>query len=92
MNERMTSARLSWDVRHKLLILSRVKGRTKSDIIKESLEMSYEREENEIASFTLGESSFGRYGSGESDRATTYRSRIKKKLSAKTATGKGSEC
>ena len=76
----MTTVRLPRDTRNKLIVLSKVKGKTKSDIIKESLEMYYEREESEIDSFTLGEGSFGNYGSGEDDRATTYRERIKKKL------------
>jgi predicted DNA-binding protein len=83
MHVQITTARLPQDTRNKLLVLSRIKNKTKSDIIKESLEMYYEHEENEIDSFTVGEPYFGRYGSGESDRATTYRERIKKKLSAK---------
>jgi predicted DNA-binding protein len=83
MNVQITTARLSQDTRNKLLILSRAKNKTKSDIIKDSLEMYYEHEENEIDSFTVGEPYFGKYGSGENDRATTYRERIKKKLSAK---------
>ena len=84
MNDQMTTARLPADVRNKLLVLSKVKRKTKSDIIKESLEMyyEYEFEENEIDSFTLGEANFGKYGSGESDRATNYRQRIKEKLAA----------
>ena len=81
MNAQITTARLPLDTRNKLLVLSRIKGKTKSDIIKESLEMYYEHEETEIDSFTLGEPSFGKYGSGESDRAVTYKERIKKKLS-----------
>jgi predicted DNA-binding protein len=81
MNVQITTARLPLDTRNKLLILSRIKGKTKSDIIKESLEMYYEHEETEIDSFTLGEASFGKYGSGESDRAVTYKERIKKKIS-----------
>jgi predicted DNA-binding protein len=83
MNAQITTARLPKDTCNKLLILSRVKNKTKSDIIKDSLEMYYEHEENELDSFTVGEPYFGRYGSGESDRATTYKERIKKKLSAK---------
>jgi len=83
MNVQITTARLPLDTRNKLLILSRIKGKTKSDIIKDSLEMYYEQEENEIDSFTLGEQSFGKYGSGESDRAITYKERIKKKLSGR---------
>jgi predicted DNA-binding protein len=77
----MTTVRLPNDTGNKLLVLSRIKSKTKSDIIKESLDMYYEQEENDIDSFTLGEPFFGQYGSGETDRATTYRQRIKDKLS-----------
>ncbi|MDR0456215.1 MAG: ribbon-helix-helix domain-containing protein [Treponema sp.] len=80
MNGQITTARLPLDTRNKLMVLSRIKNRTKSDIIKESVEMYYEYTENEIDSFTLGEPSFGKYGSGESDRATRYRERIKRKI------------
>ena len=82
-NEVITTARLPVDTRNKLVALSRIKNKTKSDIIIESLEMYCKREENEIDSFTLGESVFGKYGSGESDRAVTYKQRIKKKLSSR---------
>jgi predicted DNA-binding protein len=92
MNNTITTARLSADTRNKLLVLSRVKGRTKSDIIKESLEMYYEHEESEIDSFTLGEPFFGNYGSGESDRATTYKERIKGKISGKMSQAGASGC
>ncbi len=67
------------------MALSRIKNKTKSDIIIESLEMYYKQEENEIDSFTLGEPVFGKYGSGESDRATSYKQRIKQKLSDRMA-------
>jgi predicted DNA-binding protein len=83
MNRQITTARLPQDTRNKLLILSKVKHKPKSDIIKESLERYYEYEENEIDSFTLGEPYFGNYGSGEKDRATSYRERIKKKISGR---------
>jgi len=84
-NEVITTARLPVDTRSKLLALSRIKNKTKSDIIIESLEMYYKQEENEIDSFTLGEPVFGKYGSGESDRATSYKQRIKQKLSDRMA-------
>jgi len=82
-NEIITTARLPLSTRNKLLALSRVKNKTKSDIIIESLEMYYSNEESDIDSFTLGEPVFGKYGSGETDRAVTYKKRIKEKLSAK---------
>jgi len=81
MSDTITTARLSRDTRNKLSILSKVKGKTKTDILKESLDMYYEHEEKEIDSFSLGEPFFGNYGSGDKDRATTYRERIKRKLS-----------
>ena len=92
MSDQMTSARLPDDVRNKLNILSKVKGKTKSDIIKESLETYYELEENEIDSFTLGEPFFGNYGSGESDRATSYKEHIKGKISASICDRRESGC
>ena len=85
MNDQITTARLPADVRNKLMILSRVKKKTKSDIIKESIEMYYEREENEIDSYTLGEPYFGKYASGESDLSTTYKERVKEKIAQKLA-------
>jgi len=85
MNAQVITARLPADTRNKLLVLSRTKGKTKSDIIKDSLDMYYYQEESEIDSFTLGEPSFGKYGSGDSDRAVNYKERIKKKLSNRMA-------
>jgi predicted DNA-binding protein len=83
MNKQITTARLPMDTRNKLLVLSKIKHKTKSDIIKESLERYYEYEENERESFTLGEPFFGNYGSGEKDRATNYRERIKQKIAGR---------
>ena len=79
----MTTARLPRETRSKLIVLSKVKGKTKSDIIKESLDMYYEREENDLDSFTLGEGFFGNYGSDEDNLSTTYKERIREKLRAK---------
>jgi len=79
----MTTARLPSETRNKLLVLAKVKGKTKSDIIKESLDIYYELEEKEIDSFTLGEPFFGNYSSGETDLSTSYKERIKGKLRAK---------
>ena len=79
----ITTARLPLDTRNKLLVLSRTKNKTKSDIIKESLDMYYAQAEAEIDSFTLGEPYFGKYSSGESDLSTTYKERIREKLRAR---------
>ena len=83
MSNQVTTARLPVETRNKLIVLARIKGKTKSDIIKESVDMYYEREESEIDSYTLGLPYFGKYGSGEGDLSTTYKQRIKEKIRAK---------
>jgi len=83
MSEQITTARLPREISNKLCVLARVKGKTKSDIIKESIEMYYAQEENEIDSYTLGEPYFGKYASGESDLSTTYKERIREILKKK---------
>ena len=83
MQAQITTARLPLDTRNKLLILSRKMNKTKSDIIKDAVEMYYKQEENEIDSYTLGLPYFGKYGSGEGDLSTTYKQRIKEKIRAR---------
>ncbi|MCL2481286.1 MAG: ribbon-helix-helix domain-containing protein [Spirochaetaceae bacterium] len=75
--EVITTARLPSDTRNKLLILSKHKNKTKSEIIIEALEMYYEKEENELDSYTLGLPYFGKYGSGIGDLSTTYKQRFR---------------
>ena len=41
--------------------------------------MYYEREEGDMDSFSLGETVFGKYGSGDGDRSVTYKEWINKK-------------
>jgi len=83
MYDQITTARLPADTRNKLVALARIKGKAKSEIIKEAIEVYYAHEESELDSFTVGEPFFGNYGSGEDNRATTYKERIKQKLSEK---------
>ena len=83
VNEKITTVRLPAETRNKLIALSMIKNKTKSEIIKESLEMYYEREENEIDSYTLGLPYFGKCGSGKGDLSITYKQRIKEKIHAR---------
>ena len=78
--EAITTARLPIETRNKLIILSKLKNKTKSEIIIESLEMYYKQEEDGIDSYTLGLPYFGKYNLGEGDLSTTYKQRIKEKL------------
>ena len=76
-NEVITTARLPYDTRNKLIILSRAKNKTKSEIIIEALEMYYKNEEEELDSYSLGLPFFGKYGSGIGDLSTTYKERLR---------------
>jgi len=69
--------------RNKLITLSKYKNKTKSEIIIEAIEMYFDKEENEMDSYTLGLPYFGKYSSGEGDLSTTYKQRIKEKLRAR---------
>ena len=82
-SEVITSARLPADTRNKLLILSKHKNITKSEVIIKALEMYYEQEENELDSYTLGLPYFGKYGSGIGDLSTTYKRRFREYLVAR---------
>lgn len=80
-NEVITTARLPYDTRNKLIILSKAKNKTKSEIIIEALEMYYGKEENDLDSYTLGLPFFGKYGSGMGDLSVTYKKRFGEYLS-----------
>jgi len=83
MKEVITSARLPISTRNKLLVLSKHKNKTMSEIIIEALDMYYEKEEEELDSYTIGLPYFGKYNLGDGDLSTTYKQRIKEKLRAR---------
>jgi len=79
-NEVITTARLPLETRNKLIVLSRHKNITKSEVIIEALEMLFDKEEKEMDSYTLGLPYFGKYDLGDGDLSTTYKERIGEKL------------
>ena len=83
MYSQVTTVRLPAETRNKLIALARIKSKTKSDIIKESLDKYYEEEENGIDSYKLGLPYFGKYNLGEGDLSTTYKQRMREKIRAK---------
>ena len=85
MTYQMTTARLPVDTRNKLIALSKRKGITLSEIVRESVEMYCTQEEKEygLDSYTLGLPYFGKYNLGDGDLSVTYKQRIKEKLRAR---------
>lgn len=79
----MRSIRLSEEMEKDLEKLADQKKTSRSDIVKEALVEYMEKEKTYNKPFELGERYFGKYGSGESTRSATYKSRIKEKLREK---------
>jgi len=79
----MTTVRLPVEYEQKLASLAEARHSSKSDIIKEALDLLFRREESGKDSYELGEPFFGRYGSADGNRSTTYKARLKDKINAK---------
>jgi predicted transcriptional regulator len=79
-NSDVTTVRLSGELDRKLEVYSDLRNTTKSDIVKEALRGYFARIESESDSWEVGESYFGRYGSGDGTLSATYKRRIKEKL------------
>ncbi|HOW74991.1 MAG TPA: ribbon-helix-helix domain-containing protein [Candidatus Competibacteraceae bacterium] len=77
----MTSVRLPNDIKEKLQMLSISRHKSKSDIIKEALELFLKTENEEKDSYEIGKELFGRFGSGGND--VDYKTRVKDKIRAK---------
>ncbi|MDR1469298.1 MAG: ribbon-helix-helix domain-containing protein [Spirochaetaceae bacterium] len=79
----LTTARLPRETADRMNTLARLRHKTKSLIVKESLDLYFEREVAGCGSFALGEGLFGRYASGRDDLSSTYKTLVKEKLHAK---------
>ena len=79
----MLTVRLPEELEHEIDRLATEEKTTKTQIIRRALERYLETQRNRRSAYELGESLFGKYGSGESDRSTTYKQRIREKISAK---------
>jgi len=77
----MTSVRLPAEMEEKLELLSLSRHKSKSEIIKEALELLLDTENQRKDSYSLGRDFFGRYGSGGSNE--NYKDRVKEKIRAK---------
>ena len=82
----MTTVRLPIEYEQKLDVLSVLKKKNKSELIKDALDIFFHKAELEMNSYELGKDYFGRYGSGRTDLSTTYKQELKEKLHAKYRT------
>lgn len=76
----MTTVRLPVEYEQKLDSYAKLKDKSKSDIIKDALDIFFYQEESEKDSYELGEPYFGQYGSGDGSLSVTYKTKIKEKI------------
>ncbi len=79
----MRSLRISEELDKELEGLAKQKKVSRSEIIKEALVAYMAKEKTYNQPYELGKKYFGKHGSGEADRSTTYKSRIKNKIREK---------
>lgn len=79
----MTSVRLEKSIEKKLELISQLEHISKSELIKRALERYFEQYNEPASPFKVGEELFGQYGSGESDRSSDYKNKLKAKLHEK---------
>jgi predicted DNA-binding protein len=82
----MISVRLEPSMENQLNLIAKQQDIPKSQVIKESLSMYFdmlEKEQNKKSPYELGSELFGKYSSGETDRSTTYKQKLKDRINAK---------
>ena len=79
------TVRLDHKLEQELATYSVVTGKSKSQIIKESLAAYLAKAEKPKTSYELGKDLFGREGSGDGDRSTRHREYVKEIVRAKHA-------
>lgn len=79
----MLTVRLPEEIEQEVSRLAHEEQTTKTQIVRHALERYLESQRNQRSAYELGESLFGKHGSGESDRSATYKQRIREKIGAK---------
>jgi len=81
------TVRLPSEIEAKLIKIATIENRSKSDIIRESLELYLDRFSESTSPFELGKKFFGKHGSGIGDLSINsekiLREKIRKKYNAK---------
>jgi RHH-type transcriptional regulator, rel operon repressor / antitoxin RelB len=81
----MISLRLPAELEVKINSLARVEGRSRSEIVKESIVEYIERHTEMLTPYELGKDLFGKSGSGKGDLSINRKAHLKNLLKAKHA-------
>ena len=84
----MLAVRLPENLENELSLYAEMSDKTKTDVVKEALRLYLNTKEAEELKtpYELGELFFGKYESGRDDLSTTYKQKLKRKLSEKQTT------
>ncbi|MDX1958321.1 MAG: ribbon-helix-helix protein, CopG family [Leptospiraceae bacterium] len=81
----MLALRLPVELEKKLEEIAIQKRRTKSEILRNALELYLNQFEEEKNAYELGVEFFGKHGSGVSDNSVNYKKKLKSRLNAKSS-------
>ena len=79
----MLTVRLSAQTEAALEAFCQQKSLSKSQVVKEALALYMKDDPVTMSSYELGADLFGQEGSGQTDRSTTYKRRLKERLREK---------
>ena len=81
----MLAVRLSDMLEEEIKTFAKLHEKSKSQIVKEALKLYFETKakEDKKSAYELGKEFFGKYSSGDGTLSTTYKTKLKDKLSAK---------
>ena len=82
----MTTVRLPEFLEYRLEEESLSQQRPKSEFVREALAQYFTSADTNRSSWELGADLFGRYGSGDGNLSTSYKERLRDKISAKIYT------
>jgi hypothetical protein len=79
----MLALRLPPHIESKLEEISKSKNITKSELLREAIELYFEEYNKTTSVYESGKEFFGKYGSGEKDNSTQYKKKLKERWNAK---------
>jgi len=81
----MLAVRLNDTLEQELTSFTKLHIKTKTDVVKEALELYFktQREKKRQSAYELGKEFFGVHDSGSHNLSTTYKQKLKEKLSEK---------
>ena len=79
----MIAVRLPETIEKKLNNYAKAHNKTKTDVVKEALNLYFKKDDKKQTAYEIGNELFGKYSSGRDDLSTTYKQKLKEKIRAK---------